>query len=88
MRLKALTLIIFGVLFTTITSCTSEYEECLEQGRCLKEKLVEAQGNYELLSSDNLVQEIYYLIIIDVDTFINEELSHFPLVSKMIFTCK
>lgn len=58
MRMKAITLSLLGLLTLTTASCTSEYEECLEQGRCLKEKLVEAQSSNALRSSDNLVAEI------------------------------
>lgn len=77
MRITALTLITFGILAATMSSCTSEYEECLEQGRCLKEKLVEAQNSYTNFSNSNLIQEIEMIqkeIILLAKVSGNEEL--------------
>lgn len=54
LRLIALLLVFIGGM----TSCTSEYEERLAQGRELKERLATVQESYSLSATDRFDNEI------------------------------
>lgn len=56
MKLRLITLLL--VFMGGFTSCTSEYEERLAQGRELKERLATVQESYSLSATDRFDTEI------------------------------
>ena len=60
--MKPTTIVILIISILALTSCTSEYEECLQEGKHLKERLSDLERNDLMFSNDYSnaeVKEIY-----------------------------
>lgn len=50
--MKPTTILTLTILIFSFSSCTSEYEECLEEGKNLKERLMDLENNDLMISND------------------------------------
>jgi len=60
--MKPTTILTLTILIFSFSSCTSEYEECLEEGKNLKERLSDLEKKESMISDDfsNVeIKEIY-----------------------------
>ncbi len=56
--MKLLTVLLLLTIGGLMTSCTSEYEECLVQGLALRNQLALVEQSYSVVSNEELVNEM------------------------------
>ena len=75
--MKSILLLLLFLCSLSLTSCTSEYEECLQEGKSLKERLIGLESHDLMISGDtNSIEakEIYNEINLLAKVSGNEQL--------------